>query len=219
MPLLGYVLAFENEPLGLSLFGAPKEILDALRSRRMDYAPFVDHPQTTIDAADVHKTSPHITFGGGPHAEATLELIEAVRAADSAAVSAVLERDPDVVRPGHSGAGAPLLVAASAGQAQIVRALLEAGAGVDDDGEFEMTPLQWAAALGSEETVNLLLDAGADAARKSWFYVAAGELAMMNDHPAVARRIAARSGLPSRSVTAEQVLERMRHAASTDRSG
>jgi hypothetical protein len=211
MPLLGHVLAFENEPLGLSFFGSPKEILDALRTSGVDYAPFAEHPQTTIDAAEVHKPSPRITLRGGPHAEATLELIEAVREADDPAVLAIVARDPDVVRSAHSGAA--LLAAASDGRATIVRTLLEAGARVDDDGEFGMTPLHWAAALGSEEIVRWLLDAGADATRRSWFYLTAGELAMLNEHVAIAELIAARSGAVSRGVPAQQILERMRRAA------
>lgn len=213
MAFLGHVLTFENEPLGLSFFGSPKEILDALRTRGVDYAAFVDHPQTTIDAAEVHKPSPRITFTGGPHAEAILELIESARDADHAAVRAILARDPDVVRSAHSGAGAPLLVAAAAGRAPIVRTLLESGARVDDDGEFEMTPLHWAAALGSEETVRVLLDAGADATRKSWFYLTAGELARLNEHLAIAQLIAVRSGAASTYVAAREILERLRNAS------
>jgi hypothetical protein len=213
MALLGYVLSFENKALGLSFFGSPKEVLDAVRTRGVSYTSLADDPRTTIDAAEVHKPSPRLTFGGGLHAEPTLELIEAIREVDHAPALAIVKRDPGVVRSDHSGASAPLLAAASAGQARIVRVLLEAGARVDGDGEFGMTPLHWAAALGSEETIRLVLDAGADATRRSWFYLTAGELAMLNAHVGVAELIGERVGVASKTIPAKEILERMRRAA------
>jgi ankyrin repeat protein len=48
-----------------------------------------------------------------------------------------------------------------------VRALLDAGAAVDDANDKGITPLMSAAAWGREETVRLLLSRGADAKRQT----------------------------------------------------
>ena len=80
-----------------------------------------------------------------------------------ACVAALLARGADV----HQRAANPLQVqplhaAMVAGDGEIVRALLDAGADVDARQQAGVTPLMGAAANGSVELVRMLLDAGAD---------------------------------------------------------
>lgn len=208
-PVLGYALAFNNRSLGVHLYGSPKEILEALRRKKINIAIFADHPETTIDAEEIVKPLPHLKFSGGHHAETILELIETVRDSDTRKAAAVLERDPEALAADHSGAVVPLLAAVSAHRTQIVALFLRAGAKVDGTGDFDMTALHWAAALGDAEIATILIDAGADLQRKSWFYVTAGEIAMLNKHEAVVNLIASRHGPSSADFSVRQVLERM----------
>jgi len=212
-PILGYALSVTNPTLGVQLFGSPKEILDELHSRKLDLTAIANHPETEIEATEVLKDSPRLSFSGGPHAETIIELLDAIRESDLQKAAAVLERDPAALAAGHSGAAVPLLGAVSARRTEIAELLLRAGARIDDGGEFEMTPLHWAAALGAADLAAVLIDAGADVQRQTWFYVTAGELATINGHDAVARLIADRSGLSVTVFSVDRVLERMKYAA------
>jgi hypothetical protein len=212
-PILGYALSFTNPTLGVQLFGSPKEILDELHSRKLDLTAIANHPETEMEATEVLKDSPRLSFSGGPHAETMIELLDAIRESDLQKAAAVLERDPAALAAGHSGAAVPLLGAVSARRTEIARLLLRAGARVDEGGEFEMTPLHWAAALGAADLAAVLLGAGADVQRQTWFYVTAGELATINGHDAVARLIADRRDLSLTAFSVDRVLERMKYAA------
>jgi ankyrin repeat protein len=82
-----------------------------------------------------------------------------------ACVAALLARGADV----HQRAANPLQVqplhaTMVAGDVEIARALLDAGADVNAGQQAGVTPLMGAAAAGSVELVHLLLDAGADRA-------------------------------------------------------
>lgn len=80
------------------------------------------------------------------------------------------ERNVEAVRlllglgasPNRAMISPALLIAASNGDAEIVRALLEGGAGPNEMNEDGITPLMGAAFKGHREVVELLLAGGAD---------------------------------------------------------
>ena len=89
-------------------------------------------------------------------------LIEAVKAADSAAVRALLEQQVDVNTPEVDGTTA-LHWAAYQGDLDTARLLLRAGANADATNRYAVTPLVLACGRGNAPIVEALLDAGADA--------------------------------------------------------
>lgn len=211
--IIGYALSLTNGPLGVQLYGSPKEILDNLQKRRLDLASLVDHRETEIEATEVLNASPQLSFSGGPHAETVVELLDSIQEADPRKAAAILARDPDAIRSADWGAGIPLLAAISAQCVEMVQLLLRSGARVDAAGQFGMTALHWAAALGAKGLVELLLDAGADARRTTWFLVTAGELGTLNSRDQVVHLITSRYGASSVVFSLDRVLERMRSAA------
>lgn len=99
---------------------------------------------------------------------------EATDDGETALYRAAVADEPGIVRlllaagadPGRAGGAdggdLPLCGAACGGHAETVRALLAAGAGVDQEEEFGFTALAWAVRLGHAEVVRALLAAGAD---------------------------------------------------------
>jgi ankyrin repeat protein len=60
------------------------------------------------------------------------------------------------------GEGGEVHTAIAAGDVELTRALIAAGANVNAQGKLQVTPLHWAALRGSAEICSLLLDAGAN---------------------------------------------------------
>ena len=89
-------------------------------------------------------------------------LVEAVRAADTAAVRALLDRQVDVNAPEVDGTTA-LHWAAYRGELDLARLLLRAGANADAPNRYAVTPLALACGRGNAPIVEALLNAGADA--------------------------------------------------------
>jgi ankyrin repeat protein len=74
------------------------------------------------------------------------------------AAKSLLARDADVNKPGW----APLHYAATSGNAQVLRLLLERHAYIDAESPNGTTPLMMASRYGSAQAVALLIEAGAD---------------------------------------------------------
>ena len=89
-------------------------------------------------------------------------LVEAVKAADTAAVRALLEEQVDVNVSEVDGTTA-LHWAAYQGELDMARLLLRAGANVDASNRYAVTPLVLACGRGDAPIVEALLSAGADA--------------------------------------------------------
>ena len=95
-----------------------------------------------------------------------IPLIEAVKAADAAAVEALLDAGADVGAAEPDGTTA-LHWAAHSDDLRLAARLLEAGAAADATTRYGIAPLALAATNGSAEMLGLLLDAGADPNRAS----------------------------------------------------
>jgi ankyrin repeat protein/L-ascorbate metabolism protein UlaG (beta-lactamase superfamily) len=96
------------------------------------------------------------------------EIHDAIVAGDQARVAQLLRQDPSLIRSPNENPtrDLPLHTAATAGQVEIVRLLLDSGAeidGLDSDGS---TPLHCAAVSRKPEVVRLLLSRGADVNRR-----------------------------------------------------
>jgi hypothetical protein len=206
--MLGYAFAVVNPALNLNVFGSPREVVEELGKRRLDVSLVVEAEETTIETRDVFKPAPRVHLTGGPHAEAIVDLLAAIDDSNPRAAAKALASDPVAVVGGHSGAGIPLLAAASSTNLEIVRMLIAAGAKADATGEFDMTALHWAAGKGDAEVVKAILEAGASLESVSWFYVTPGELAVMNGRESVVRHVAARQGPVA--ISAQAVVTRMR---------
>ena len=109
---------------------------------------------------------------------------------------AVLPRDGDRDPPRAEGGFTPLLYAILAGDPQIVRVLLAAGADVDDAAPDGVTALMLALIKRHEEIALLLLDAGADPHPAEAGFTAL-HLASATGSPAVAEALLARGADPN----------------------
>ncbi|MDC8756963.1 ankyrin repeat domain-containing protein [Janthinobacterium fluminis] len=103
------------------------------------------------------------------------------------AVMALLAKGAQVNQTGWTA----LHYAASAGDNDIVRVLLERHAYIDAESPTKITPLMLAAREGQDRTVRLLLDEGADATLKSAHGWTAAQFSLATDKGYVAEMIAA----------------------------
>lgn len=98
-------------------------------------------------------------------AETSEPLIEAIRAGNLSQVNKLLDSGTSAETATQSGEFAgktALMWAAEAGEKEIARALLAAGAAVDRPNRKDGTALMYAAVEGEYEVLQLLLEAGAD---------------------------------------------------------
>lgn len=94
-------------------------------------------------------------------------------------VKQLIARDADINKPGWTA----LHYAASSGQVEIMKLLLEKHAFIDAQSPNGTTPLMMAAMYGSPESVRLLLDEGADASMKNQQNMSAIDFAAQGRRP------------------------------------
>jgi ankyrin repeat protein/L-ascorbate metabolism protein UlaG (beta-lactamase superfamily) len=96
------------------------------------------------------------------------EIHDAITAGDQARVAELLRANPDLIRAQNENAmhDYPLHTAASAGNVEIARLLLDAGADIDCGDTDESTPLHDAAVQRKREMVDFLISRGADVNRR-----------------------------------------------------
>ena len=98
-------------------------------------------------------------------AETSEPLIRAIRAGDLNQVNTLLDKGASAetaTQTGEFAGKTALMWAAEAGEKDITRALLAAGAAVDRPNRKDGTALMYAAVEGEHEVLRLLLEAGAD---------------------------------------------------------
>src|SRR5688500_14082776 len=94
---------------------------------------------------------------------ATSPIAEAIQKGDVHQVRTLLQSQPVLIREAHGAAGEPLLLLAVAqGQPEIVEALLDQGADIDQRNGDGSTALHLAAQQGQEALIKLLLEHMAD---------------------------------------------------------
>lgn len=93
---------------------------------------------------------------------------DAINAGDAARVAQLLKQDPSLVRAQNENPtlDLPLHTAAAAGQVEVARMLLDAGAEIESLDRDESTPLHCAALSRKPEMVRFLLSRGADVNRR-----------------------------------------------------
>lgn len=94
-------------------------------------------------------------------------------------VKQLIARDADINKPGWTA----LHYAASSGQVEIMKLLLEKYAFIDAQSPNGTTPLMMAAMYGSPESVKLLLDEGADPLMKNQQNMTAMDFAVQGKRP------------------------------------
>jgi len=94
-------------------------------------------------------------------------ILRAVKAGDLARVQALIARGVDL-NVGDRNGRHPLHLAARRGHADIVRALLDAGAPIDGLSDYHETALQLAARAAEPEIVDILLSHGANVHADGW---------------------------------------------------
>lgn len=94
-------------------------------------------------------------------------------------VQKLVARDADINKPGWT----PLHYAASSGQVEIMKLLLDKYAFIDAQSPNGTTPLMMAAMYGSTASVKLLLDEGADIAMKNQQGMTAVDFAKRGNRP------------------------------------
>jgi len=102
------------------------------------------------------------TLRGASSEEIQTALIAASRAGNAAAIPILADAGADVTRPWGTNGWTPLEHAVHKRQAGSIKALLDAGAPVDQRDEHQRTALRWAAGNGFTEIVQLLMERGAD---------------------------------------------------------
>lgn len=148
----------------------------ALRERSFDVVPlFVQHPALEVDAVN--------------ESGETLLMMAALRS-QHAAMRTLMGRGAQVNRPGWT----PLHYAASGGDLDAVRLLLDSGAELEARAPNGNTPLMMAAAFGFIDVADWLLARGADAAAVNRAGRSAADMALSADRHELARRIRVRAG-------------------------
>jgi len=94
--------------------------------------------------------------------DAKKKILDAAHEGKTEVVQKLLQLDPELLEVRNGRGSTPLIVAASKGHAETVKALLEAGADVDATNTFQNTPLHYAAWSGDKETFIILAKSGAD---------------------------------------------------------
>lgn len=94
-------------------------------------------------------------------------------------VKQLIARDADINKPGWTA----LHYAASSGQVEIMKLLLEKYAFIDAQSPNGTTPLMMAAMYGSPQSVKLLLDEGADPLMKNQQNMTATDFALQGQRP------------------------------------
>lgn len=89
------------------------------------------------------------------------EILHAADAGDLTRIRELLARDPALVSARGEHRVTPLHCAAEHNHPEVVAALLDAGADLEAETDWGMTPLEWAANMGGEAAAGLLLERGA----------------------------------------------------------
>ena len=186
--LLGWAFWIENPLLDLTLCGSPRELLGSFGSGSAFQKAF-NHRRSTVQATEIFQAGPVFSFGGGPHTEALVDLLEAMERFDMPAVQRLLDGGALLSALPADLAHVPLLHAVGSASEPFVMALLRSGAPVNATGQFDMTALHWACARGQASIASVLLAAGADAAARSWFLHTPPELAHINGFRSLARQL------------------------------
>jgi hypothetical protein len=114
----------------------------------------------SVALALVALAGPPLAVGGALQADGGEALRAAASSGDVGAVGELLAQRVDVDDANEYGATA-LILAALNGHAEVVRALLDAGADPDlADAFYGRSPLEWATLAGSDEVVSMLFVAG-----------------------------------------------------------
>ena len=210
-PLIGYAIGLENEGYQFDCFGTPYEVLEELRARGLVFREIGQHDETGITSTEIFKAAPQMEIRGGPQAENTLELLDAIDEVDIARADRIIHRHPAALASQDDNSVVPMLAAVWVGVPDIVQLLLSNGAPVDKAGHLGMTPLHWAAAFGETQIVLQLMERGAQSNSLSWFFVTAAELAELNKHKKTVRAIDGATGFVSatRPPSVRLVLGRM----------
>ncbi len=114
---------------------------------------------------------------------AQYEIFTAANRGDVKMTAALLKRNPDLAKSRSKGGFTPVHLAAINGHYEIVRLLVEAGAGVNEKNLDGATALIKAVQGGHLAVVNLLIEAGADVNLKDEAGSNALFLAQMNNRP------------------------------------
>ncbi len=114
---------------------------------------------------------------------AAAEIHKAAKDGDFETVKKLLEEDPNLLNTGNRLQQTPLLMASFGGHADIVRFLIEKGAGIDQPDSFGATPVHMAVLGGQAEIVELLIAKGADVNIKSRNGKIPLQMAFENDAP------------------------------------
>lgn len=132
----------------------------------------LDSPQTQVDIRNLDDETP---------------LMIAALKGQADMVQRLIAREADVNKTGWT----PLHYAATGGNVDVIRLLLDAHAYIDAESPNGTTPLMMAARYGSEDAVKLLLEAGADARLRNQSRMTAQDFALGVGRDRLAELIAA----------------------------
>ena len=213
--VLGYGVTFRNEEFDVDLDGIPLEIMEEMERRGLDIDEVAQRRLTHIAVRPMW-VGLNLEFHGSPWAQAVLALMGALTKDDLSEAEGILTDNPDMLTADHDGAGVPMVGAVWHGANEAVRFLLAHGDLPSRPTAYGTTPLHWAAGRGHGETVDLLLAAGADAESLSCFLLTPTEVAGINGHNALTKRLRTDLQAPDSSVVWPTLLRRMGIAVPTD---